>query len=63
MTKGTTQGVASLTNAQYDAYNKAILNQKAGVPNFSKQPRKYSSGGAVKGCGSAVRGTKFKGVF
>ena len=63
MTKGTTQGVASLTNAQYDAYNKAILNQKAGVPNFSKQPRKYLSGGAVKGCGSAVRGKKFKGVF
>jgi hypothetical protein len=63
MNKGTTQGVASLTNAQYDAYNKAILNQKAGVPNFSKQPRKYSSGGAVKGMGAAIKGSGFKGVF
>ena len=63
LTKGTTQGVSSLTNAQYDAYNKAILNQKSGVPNFSKQPRKYSSGGAVKGCGAATSGKKFKGIF
>lgn len=63
MTKGTTQGVASLTNSQYDAYNKAILNQKSGVPNFSKQPRKYASGGAVRGYGAATSGTSFKGIF
>lgn len=63
ITKGTTQGVSSLTNAQYDAYNKAISNQKAGIPNFSKQPRKYASGGAVRGYGAATSGTSFKGIF
>lgn len=63
MVKGTTQGVSSLTNAQYNAFNKGNANIKAGVPNFSKKPRKYSSGGAVRGYGSAIRGTSFKGIF
>lgn len=63
MVKGTTEGVSSLTNAQYDAFKKGTENIKAGIPNFSKQPRKYASGGAVRGKGAAIKGTKFKGIF
>lgn len=63
MTKGTTQGVSSLTNAQLDAYKQGRANQRAGVPNFSKKPRKYASGGAVRGYGAATSGTSFKGIF
>lgn len=63
MVKGTTQGVSSLTNAQYNAFNKGNANIKAGVPNFSKKPRKYASGGAVRGYGAATAGTSFKGIF
>jgi len=63
LTKGTTQGVGSLTNAQYDNYTLQIDNQKKGVPNYSKKPRKYASGGAVRGYGAATSGTKFKGIF
>ena len=63
MTKGTTQGVSSLTNAQLGAYKQGRANQRAGVPNFSKKPRKYASGGAVRGYGAATSGTGFKGIF
>lgn len=61
--KGTTQGVGSLTNAQYENYNLQIDNQRKGVPNYSKAPKKYSSGGAVRGMGAAIKGSGFKGVF
>lgn len=63
LVKGTTQGVGSLTNAQYENYTLQIENQNKGVPNYSKKPRKYSRGGEVRGSGAAVSGTKFKGVF
>ena len=63
MTKGTKQCVSSLTNAQLDAYQQGRANQRAGVPNFSKKPRKYASGGAVRGYGAATSGTGFKGIF
>jgi len=61
--KGTTQGVGSLTNAQYDNYTLQIDNQNKGVPNYGKKPRKYASGGEVRGCGAATSGKKFKGIF
>lgn len=63
LVKGTTQGVGSLTNAQYENYTLQIENQSKGVPNYSKSPRKYARGGEVRGMGAAVSGTKFKGVF
>lgn len=63
LVKGTTQGVGSLTNAQYENYTLQIENQNKGVPNYSKGPRKYARGGEVRGMGAAVSGTKFKGVF
>jgi len=61
--KGTTQGVGSLTNAQYGNYTLQIDNQNKGEPNYKKKPRKYASGGAVRGYGAATSGTSFKGIF
>ena len=50
LTIGTTKGVQSLTNAQYDEYQNMRENQRKGVKNF-------------RGGGVALRGTNFKGVF
>ena len=47
---GTTKGVQSLTNAQYDEYQNMRESQRKGVKNF-------------RGGGVALRGTNFKGVF
>ena len=51
LTIGTTKGVQSLTDAQFDEYQSMRDNQRKGVKNFR-------GGGAVM----AGRGGKFKGV-
>jgi len=50
LTIGTTKGVQSLTDAQFDEYQSMRDNQRKGVKNF-------------RGGGIALRGNNFKGVF
>jgi hypothetical protein len=50
LTIGTTKGVQSLTDAQFDEYQSMRDNQRKGIKNF-------------RGGGVALRGNNFKGVF
>lgn len=58
------ESFSSLLDNEKDAFKMLRENQRMGVPNFSKaEPRRYKSGGVVRGYGAAIKGTKFKGVF
>jgi hypothetical protein len=37
--------------------------QRRKFPNTTPPPKKFASGGGVRGCGAAERGTKFSGIY
>ena len=58
LTIGTTKGVQSLTDAQFDEYQTMRDNQRKGIKNF----RFGGAVGSCRGMGAALRGGRFSGV-
>lgn len=41
---------------------KAMINEHKAMAMSGKAPKKYASGGQVRGCGAAIKGKSFKGM-
>jgi hypothetical protein len=39
------------------------MKVRRGFPNVNAPPKKFASGGKIRGCGAATKGTRFQGIF